>query len=159
MDCVAKMIIDVKSPSCAGLQSQFNRLNSKDNCMRKVFAGFIASLILALSSPGQSPLPGTAPLVVEGDPAAAMVEGIHTFLDRETAQSVRTRERFWKRDYASAEAYSRSLSANRERFRKIIGAGDARAPVMEKQLDGTTSTPARVAAGTSCTVLAVRCPC
>ena len=101
---------------------------------------------------------GTAPLVVEGDPAAAMVEGIHTFLDRETAQSVRTRERFWKRDYASAEAYSRSLSANRERFRKIIGAGDARAPVMEMQLDGTTSTPACVAEGVGFKVFAVRWP-
>ncbi len=50
-----------------------------------------------------------------------MVEGIHTFLDRETARLVSRRERFWKRDYASAETFSRSLSANRERFRKIIG--------------------------------------
>jgi dienelactone hydrolase len=126
--------------------------------MRKVFAGFIASLLLALSAPGQAPLRGTALLVVEGDPAAAMVEGIHTFLERETAQSVRTRERFWQRDYASAEAYSRSLAANRERFRKIIGAGDARLPVLEMQLDGTTSTPARVAAGVGFKVFAVRWP-
>jgi dienelactone hydrolase len=126
--------------------------------MRKVFAGFIASLLLALSAPGQTPLPGTAPLVVEGDPAAAMVEGIHTFLERETAQSVSTRERFWKRDYASAEAYNHSLAANRERFRKIIGAVDARLPVLELQLDGTTSTPARVAAGVGFKVFAVRWP-
>jgi len=132
--------------------------------MRKTLAGFIAGLMLAFSQPGpatlpgQATLPGTAPLVMENDPAAAMVEGIHTFLDRETAQAVKTRERFWKRDYASAEAYSGSLSANRERFRKIIGATDARLPVTEMQLDGATSTPARVAEGAGFKVFAVRWP-
>src|SRR5262245_49513232 len=108
----------------------------------------LAGLILAFSLPGQTTLPGqatlpgTAPLVVQNDPAAAMVEGIHTFLDRETAQSASRRERFWRRDYASSEAYSRSLAANRERFRKIIGAVDARLPAPEMQLDATTSMPA-----------------
>jgi len=120
--------------------------------------------MLAFSLPGQATLqapatlPGTATLVMENDPASAMVEGIHTFLDRETARSARERERFWKRDYASAEAYGRSLGANRERFRKIIGAGDARLPVAEMQLDGTTSTPALVAKGNDFKVFAVRWP-
>jgi len=126
--------------------------------MRKALTGLIASLMLAFSVLGQATLPGTAPLVEVNDPAAAMVESIHTFLDRETAQSVRKRERFWKRDYASAEAYSRSLSANRERFRKIIGAVDARLSATEMQLDGTLSTPALVAQGTGYKVFAVRWP-
>lgn len=126
--------------------------------MRKALTGLIASLMLAFSVLGQATLPGTAPLVEVNDPAAAMVESIHTFLDRETAQSVRKRERFWKRDYASAEAYSRSLSANRERFRKIIGAVDARLSATEMQLDGTLSTPALVAQGAGYKVFAVRWP-
>jgi len=103
-------------------------------------------------------LPGTAPLVIENDTAAALVEGIHTFLDRETTQSARRRERFWQRDYASAEAYSRSLAANRERSQKIIGAGYARLPAPEMQLDVTTSTPAQVAQGIGYKVFAVRWP-
>ncbi|MGH8693924.1 MAG: dienelactone hydrolase family protein, partial [Burkholderiales bacterium] len=107
---------------------------------------------------GQATLPGTAPLAAENDPAADMVESIHAFLDRETAQSAGKRERFWKRDYASTEAHSRSLSANRERFRKIIGAVDARLPVTEMQLDATTSTPALVAEGNGFKVFAVRWP-
>ncbi len=126
--------------------------------MRKALTGLIASLMLAFSVLGQATLPGTAPLVEVNDPATAMVEGIHRFLDRETAQSVRKRERFWKRDYASAEAYSRSLSANRERFRKIIGAVDARLSATEMQLDGTLSTPALVAQGAGYKVFAVRWP-
>jgi len=126
--------------------------------MRKALTGLIASLMLAFSVLGQATLPGTAPLVEVNDPAAAMVESIHKFLDRETAQSVRKRERFWKRDYASAEAYSRSLSANRERFRKIIGAVDARLSATEMQLDGTLSTPALVAQGAGYKVFAVRWP-
>jgi dienelactone hydrolase len=124
----------------------------------------LTGLILAFSLPGQTTLPGqatlpgTAPLVVQNDPAAAMVEGIHTFLDRETAQSASRRERFWQRDYASAEAYSRSVAANRERFRKIIGAVDARLPAPEMQLDATTSMPAQVAEGNGFKVFAVRWP-
>ena len=126
--------------------------------MMNALAGLIISLTTAFSTSGQERLPGTAPLVVENDPAAAMVEDIHKFLDRETVQAASRRGRFWKRDYASPEAHGRSLAANRERLRKIIGAVDARSPVTEMRLDGTTSTPALVALGTGFEVFAVRWP-
>src|SRR5215204_1383479 len=103
--------------------------------MMNALAGLIISLTTAFSTPGQERLPGTAPLVMENDPAAAMVEDIHKFLDRETVQAAGRRGRFWKRDYASPEAHGRSLAANRERLRKIIGAVDARSPVTEMRLD------------------------
>ncbi len=62
------------------------------------------------------PLPGTRPLEIQGDPALEMVEGIHRYLDR-----------------ATAEAADRRPAPDRERLRKIIGAVDARvaAPVMK----------------------------
>lgn len=61
----------------------------------------------------------------EGDPAAKMVDGIHAYLDRETA--------------AAAEArHSRSGVPDRERLRTIIGAIDKRLPVATVQYDATS---------------------
>lgn len=61
----------------------------------------------------------------EGDPAAKMVDGIHAYLDRETA--------------AAAEArHSRSNAPDRERLRTIIGAVDERLPVATVQYDATS---------------------
>lgn len=61
----------------------------------------------------------------EGDPAAKMVDGIHAYLDRETA--------------AAAEArHSRSGVPDRERLRTIIGAIDKRLPVATVQYEATT---------------------
>jgi dienelactone hydrolase len=59
------------------------------------------------------PLPGTRALSFDGDAAAAMVEGIHTWLDRETV--------------AAREARAKRTGApDREKFRTIIGAVDTR---------------------------------
>ena len=69
---------------------------------------FFAALLLALRLTGQS-LPGTAPLTIEGDIAARMVDGIHLYLDRQTAAAPALRP-----------------APNRERLRQIIGAVDAR---------------------------------
>jgi dienelactone hydrolase len=78
---------------------------------------------LAFALFAQAVLPGTAPLAVEGDAAAQMVDGIHRFLDRETAE---------------AQAKRASVTPGRERLRKIIGAVDARvgdtAPVIGEQV-------------------------
>jgi len=40
-----------------------------------------------VTASAQQNLPDTKVLVLEGDPALQMVEGIHSFLDRETALS------------------------------------------------------------------------
>jgi dienelactone hydrolase len=59
------------------------------------------------------PLPGTRALSFDGDAAAAMVEGIHSWLDQETV--------------AARDARAKRTGApDREKFRTLIGAVDAR---------------------------------
>ena len=110
--------------------------------------GLIALLLLRLSNvpftSAQTCLPGTQPLVEEGDLAMQMVDGINTFLLRETTASIKKRDRFWKRDYRSVEFYNQSVSPNRQRLRKMIGAVDERIPQPVLELDATTLIPALV---------------
>src|SRR5690348_6402212 len=73
-------------------------------------------------------LPGTAPLTLQGDLAAKMVDGIHQFLLHQIQEAAQERGRLWQRNYQSVEDYHRSVSPNRERFRQIIGAVDQRVP-------------------------------
>ena len=103
-------------------------------------------------------LPGTAHLTMQGDLAAQMVDGIHRFLLRRIEDAAQERGRLWQRDYESAEAYQRSVSPNRERFRQIIGAVDARTGVRSPQLAGTMATSAEVAQASGYKVYAVRWP-
>jgi len=92
-------------------------------------------------------LPGTAPLTLQGDLAAQMVEGIHRFLLRQTEDAARERPELWNRDYTSAKHYESSVAPHRDNLRKIIGAVDSRALVSAPELVGTLSTPALVAHG------------
>jgi len=66
-------------------------------------------------------------------------------LSREIERSVAERQIFWKRDFSSAAAYEKSVEPNRERLRKIIGATDARLPVVALELVGSTAHVARIA--------------
>ena len=64
-------------------------------------------------------LPGTQPLVQDGDLAAQMVAGIGRYLDRELDASVTARAGRWQADFSSREAYAVSythltLPTNRE---------------------------------------------
>jgi len=106
----------------------------------------------------ESVLPGTAPLTMQGDMAYQMVEGIHRFLLRRTKEAAQERSGLWNRDYGSVEAYQRSVSPNRERFRKIIGAVDPRVPAQEPELVGSVSQSARVGRGIGYEVYTVRWP-
>jgi cephalosporin-C deacetylase-like acetyl esterase len=100
--------------------------------------------------------PGTEPWADTRDPASAMVEGIHAYLDRELAASVQRRQEHWKRDTSSSEAYLRSIAPNRERFRTIIGAvGERVAPVVLTYVSAPDS-PAKVAENDRFAVFAVR---
>ncbi|MBX7072863.1 MAG: acetylxylan esterase [Pirellulales bacterium] len=81
----------------------------------------LVCLTFAGALPAAEPLAGTAPLTVEGDLAAQMVDGCHKFLDRLTAESVESRARHWRRDLSSHEAYLRSIEPNRQRLRRILG--------------------------------------
>lgn len=100
--------------------------------------GLIA--FLASAAAFAQPLPGTRALEFAGDPAAAMVEGIHAYLDRAT------------------EASRSGRKPDRERLRTIIGAVDRRLPVAALTLDATTSAAAEVGRGAGYRVLAVRWP-
>jgi dienelactone hydrolase len=115
---------------------------------------FFASAPLA---PAQQQLAGTSYLS-QGDEAAAMVDGINRFLIKRTVDSVQERSRFWKRSYRSLEEYERSISGNRDEFRKIIGVVDARLPVTAVELEATTAESALVSEAPSYKVFAVRWP-
>src|SRR5579862_22724 len=107
----------------------------------------LVCFFLALLAAAQTTLPGTAPLTVDGDLAAKMVDGINLYLEHATAAARVQRTRLGEPD-----------SRSRDRFRKIIGAVDPRVPVTALQLDATTSTPALVATGSGYKVYAVRWP-
>ncbi len=101
-------------------------------------------------------LPGTAPLIMAGDLASQMVDGIRADLLRRTQEAVQERASLWQRDYSSREAYERSVSRNRERFRQIIGAVDERVAARAPELVETVSAPALLAETSSFKIYAVR---
>jgi len=70
----------------------------------------------------------TAALDWQGDLAGRMMDGLHTFVERKVATAIERRDLQWHRDTSSAEAYEKSIAANRQRFRKIIGLVDQRVP-------------------------------
>ena len=120
--------------------------------MRALPARSLAVLmILAAALPAaraQATLPGTKPFAFEGDPALGMVDAIRTFLERETAAAADRR----------AALPASDVAQRRERFRRLIGAVDARVPFTALRLDATTAAPAEVARGNGYRVIAVRWP-
>jgi dienelactone hydrolase len=94
-------------------------------------------LALAGTAASAEPLPGTQPLTFEGDPAAAMVAGIHRYLDRELAAAPA------RRDALPAD----TIEFRRSRLRAMLGVVDALAPTAEIELVATP-TNAAVKGGT-----------
>jgi dienelactone hydrolase len=89
----------------------------------------LSALLLANSTLGQSPadtLPRTTPLDWSDDLSARMVTGIDRYFTRLTGESIQERRRFWKPDFSSPDAYTKSVNPNRERLRRQIGAVDLR---------------------------------
>ena len=101
-------------------------------------------------------LHGTAPLTMEGDLAAQMVEALDGYVTDAVARSPEKREILWNRDYSSHEAYTKSVEPNRERFRKQIGCLDERLPIEELNYIATTSTAAQIVESDDYTVSRVR---
>src|SRR5262249_36374850 len=116
----------------------------------------VVVLLLPLSANAQA-LPGTKLLEEKADFARVMVDGIGKYLDRETAASVEKRKAYWKPEYSSPEAYMKSVSPNRERFKKIIGVVDAGLPAAMEHV-ATTEQPALVAETEGYKVYTVRWP-
>ena len=104
------------------------------------------------------PLPGTAPLTMEGDITYTMLGGVDRFLLRLGDESPRTRERHWHRDYSSHEAYVESVAENRERFRRYIGVVEPQRPFDALEVVATLVTPSLVAETDRLRIHAVRWP-
>jgi dienelactone hydrolase len=119
--------------------------------------GALATVFGAIAQ-DNAPLANTRPLTLPGDLSAQMVEGIDRFLLREIERSTEGRARLWLRDFASREAYEKSVAPNRERFRKFIGAVEARPPPTALEFIGNTAQPSLVAETERYTVHAVRWP-
>lgn len=121
-------------------------------------AHWTLGIVMACSLMAQNPLPGTTPLTIEGDLAARMVDGINQYLIRETGKAVERRLGYWKHDYSSAAAYEQSVSTNRERLRRIIGATDPRAVVTALEFHSTTAHDSVLGKGAGYRIHAVRWP-
>jgi dienelactone hydrolase len=118
----------------------------------------LAGALFAVGSRAAEVLPGTAPLTwPEADLSGRLMDGAHQLVERKIDEAPARRAAFWARDFSSAEAYTRSVAARRERLRTIIGAVDARlAPGLEQY--GDTARPALVAETARYRVWQVRWP-
>ncbi len=99
-----------------------------------MFPARLALLLVGLgltSAVGRGdPLPGTAPLTWDGDPAARIVGAIDHYLDGRLGTVVADRAALWGRDLSSVDAFSKSGEPQRRRLREILGVVDARDPVV-----------------------------
>ena len=116
-------------------------------------------VILLLPTPLLAqPLPGTKPLHMQGDLARQMLEGIDRYLDKDLAAATAQRQKSWKPDFSSAQAFTASVRPQRERLKKIIGAVDPRVPFTDIEYVGGPRQSALVAETPDYTVHAVRWP-
>jgi dienelactone hydrolase len=113
------------------------------------FLGFVSA----------DPIPGTKPLLVEGDLAARMVVGIDKYLVRELATSAeRRRTPQHGLDTPSPEDVARSIASRRERLGRILGVGDARVRGADIEYIATIGSPSLIAEAEDYRVYAVRWP-
>lgn len=117
-----------------------------------------ACLSLAAHAQANEPLPQTKPLEGSEDLSARMVAGIDKLLMREIEESVANRRGFWNRDFASREAYEKSIQPNRDRLFRMIGAVDARVPQVGLEYVSASPAPPKVAETDIYMVYAVRWP-
>jgi len=105
-----------------------------------------------------TPLPGTAPLTVEGDIASQLVEGVDRFLLKQIDASVEQRAAKWRRDTSSPEKYAASVEANRQRLARFIGAVDERVPFDAPEVMVEVGRTAALASRDGYEVFAIRWP-
>ena len=96
-------------------------------------------LFLSLACAAQEPLGGTARLTDAGDFSARMVEGIGSWLEKETARVAADRDRRWHA--ATASEWPAFAEARREELRKILGAVDPRTPGEMEEIIEPGATP------------------
>src|SRR5687767_14759949 len=118
----------------------------------------VLTLLLVTAACLADPLPNTQSLTWTDDIASRMIDGIDQFLLNEIEQSTARRERHWKRDFSSADAYTKSLQPNRMALAHIFGLRDARIPFDAPELVATTTRPALIAKTDSYEIFAIRWP-
>jgi dienelactone hydrolase len=129
--------------------------------MKRIVAAIAVVLLLPALVAAQElgePLPGTEKLLLEGDIAAQLVDGVDRFLLRKFDESVEKREQHWKRDFSSREAYEKSIEPNRQRLAHILGVRDERVKFDAPELIATVDRPALLAENDKVKVYAVRWP-
>jgi len=113
---------------------------------------------LHADEPLQAVLPGTEALILEGDIASHLVDGVDRFLLGEIEKSVERRAQFWNRDISSPAKYHASIELNRRRLAHLLGVRDERVPFDGLELAGTTAQSPLVGQGDGYKVFAVRWP-
>lgn len=106
-------------------------------------------------------IPATAPLTWAEEGAELsdrLMDGAHAFVDRQMAEAKGKRAKFWNYDFASPEAYLKSIATNRERFRKMIGVVDQRVSPVVMERFGDEVNVALVAATDNFLIHQVRWP-
>jgi dienelactone hydrolase len=113
------------------------------------------SLWLVLPTQAAEPLPGTKPLTEEGELHQKMVDGIHRYLDRETAATPKLRNQQWSLGESAPAAYAAHLVKARERLAKVLGVVDHRVPPRVEFI-ATPGEPSLLAEIDGCKFHAVR---
>src|SRR6266496_2701725 len=123
--------------------------------------GWWAGLLVAipiLAAERLETLPQTQPLDwEESDLSSRLMDGAHRFIERQIAESVPKRSRFWARDFSSPAAYAGSVQPNRARFTTNMGAVDPRLPARMERF-GDDAHPSLVAETSRYLVYQVRWP-
>jgi dienelactone hydrolase len=122
------------------------------------FHYLFAVVLFAWTGFADEVLPGTERLTGEPDLAPQMIAGIDRFLMRELEDAPAERAKLWSRDFSSPDAYSKSVTAARHRFRSIIGAVDPRVSFSALEFVSSTEQPAKLATMPGYDVFAVRWP-
>lgn len=126
--------------------------------MRTLAKSFLLLLSCSVAV-AQSPIEGEL-LTWEGDLSEKMMDGLHVFIERKIADSIKHRRQYWQRNLDSAADYTLSIEPNRQRFARMIGAVDPRVssdhPRMERF--GDDASPALVAETKRYRVYQIRWP-
>ena len=128
-------------PTVEKLGSPLPRWGEENRC-RFVSPLILCLLFLPVFAYSQV-LPGTQPLDWQGDLSERMMDGAHRFVERKIVESAAKRERHWKLDFSSRQAYEASVEPNRQRFKRIIGVVDPRMPARMERF-GDDENPALI---------------
>jgi dienelactone hydrolase len=116
-----------------------------------VVSWLVVEFTIAATMFAAEPLPGTAPLEMEGDIASQLVDGVDRFLLRKIDEAAAERDRRW-RDKPLA------LDARRDRLARMLGVRDPRIPFDALELISTTKESSLKGSGEGYEIHAVRWP-